>query len=88
LVNGEDGMSVRDVMVGGAFVVRNGELVGIDWPRIVSRANDAAERLRQGNADTRVVTDRLAPLISQFCVGLGRGAHDLPRKVLPIPGKP
>jgi 5-methylthioadenosine/S-adenosylhomocysteine deaminase len=88
LVNGEDGMSVRDVMVGGAFVVRNGELVGIDWPRIVSRANDAAERLRQGNADTRVVTDRLAPLISQFCVGLGRGAHDLPRKVLAGSGKP
>jgi cytosine/adenosine deaminase-related metal-dependent hydrolase len=88
LVNGEDGMSVRDVMVGGDFVVRNGELVGIDWPRIVARANDAAERLRHANASIRVATERLAPLISQFCVGLGRGAHDLPRKVLAVSAKP
>lgn len=81
LVNGEDGTSVHDVMVGGEFVLRDGELVGIDWPRIVARAAAAAERLQQANAATRAATEGLAPLISQFCVGLGRSAHNLPRNV-------
>jgi len=81
LVNGEDGASVRDVMIGGDFVLRDGELTGIDWQRIVARARNAAERLKQTNAETRAATERLAPLISQFCVGLGRSAHDLPRNV-------
>ena len=81
LVNGEDGASVRDVMVGGDFVLREGALTGIDWPRIAARAREAAERLRQANAATREATERLAPLISRFCVGLGRSAHDLPRNV-------
>ena len=79
LVNGEDGTAVRDVMVGGVYVLRDGVLPGIDWPRIVMRARDAAERLKAANAESRVAAERLAPVISQFCVGLGRCAHDLPR---------
>jgi hypothetical protein len=38
LVNTEDGASVRDVMIGGRFVLRDGVLTGIDWPRIAARA--------------------------------------------------
>lgn len=87
LVNGEDGTAVRDVMIGGAFVLRDGVLPGIDWPRIVGRARAAAERLKQANAETRVAAERLAPVISQFCVGLGRCAHDLPRKLPGDTGK-
>jgi 5-methylthioadenosine/S-adenosylhomocysteine deaminase len=83
LVNGEDGSAVRDVMIGGRYVMRDGVLTGIDWPRIVARARAAAERLKAANAETRVAAERLAPVISQFCVGLGRCAHDLPRK-LPV----
>jgi 5-methylthioadenosine/S-adenosylhomocysteine deaminase len=81
LVNTEDGAAVRDVMVGGEYVLRDGELVGIDWPRIVTRARAAAARLREANAGTRVATERLAPVVSQFCVGLGRQVHSLPRKL-------
>ena len=33
-------------------------------------------------AETRGAAERLAPLVSQFCIGLGRCAHDLPRKVI------
>jgi 5-methylthioadenosine/S-adenosylhomocysteine deaminase len=82
LVNGEDGTAVRDVMIGGHFVLRDGVLTGIDWPRIVTRARAAAERLHEVNAETRAAAERLAPIVSQFCVGLGRCAHDLPRKLL------
>jgi 5-methylthioadenosine/S-adenosylhomocysteine deaminase len=81
LVNGEDGTAVRDVMIGGHFVLRDGVLTGIDWPRIVVRARAAAERLREANAETRAAAERLAPIVSQFCVGLGRCSHDLPRKL-------
>jgi 5-methylthioadenosine/S-adenosylhomocysteine deaminase len=81
LVNGEDGTAVRDVMVGGEYVLRDRELVGIDWPRIAARARAAAERLREANVATRAATEGLASVISQFCVGLGRSAHDLPRKL-------
>jgi guanine deaminase len=87
LVNGEDGSAVRDVMIGGNFALRDGELTGIDWPRIVARVRDASERLRQANAETRLATERLAPLISRFCVGLGRSVHDLPRNVR-VAGQP
>ncbi|HUB11314.1 MAG TPA: amidohydrolase family protein [Acetobacteraceae bacterium] len=81
LVNGEDGMAVRDVMVGGRFVLRDGVLPGIDWSRIVDRARAAAERLAAANAATREATEHLAPVIDHFCLGLGRCAHDLPRKL-------
>ncbi len=37
LVNTEDGAAVRDVMIGGRFVLRDGVLPGLDWPRIASR---------------------------------------------------
>ena len=34
LVNTEDGAAVRDVMIGGRYVLRDGVLPGLDWPRI------------------------------------------------------
>ena len=50
LVNTEDGTAVRDVMVGAKFVLRDGVLPGLDWPRIAARARDAAARLAEANA--------------------------------------
>jgi 5-methylthioadenosine/S-adenosylhomocysteine deaminase len=81
LVNTEDGAAVRDVMIGGRFALRDGVLPGIDWPNIVSRAESAAARLAEANASAREVTERLAPVVNHFCLGLGRCAHDLPRKL-------
>jgi 5-methylthioadenosine/S-adenosylhomocysteine deaminase len=87
VVNAEDGLSVRDVMIGGRFVLRDGELPGLDWPRIVQRARDAAARLAEANASARVAAERLAPVVNHFCVGLGRCVHDLPRR-LPAAASP
>ena len=81
LVNTEDGAAVRDVMIGGRFVLKNGVLPNLDWPGIARRARDAAVRLSAANADARLAAERLAPVVSHFCVGLGRCAHDLPRKL-------
>jgi 5-methylthioadenosine/S-adenosylhomocysteine deaminase len=81
MVNTEDGASVRDVMIGGRFVLRDGVLPGLDWSGVVSRAEAAAARLAEANASARLTTERLAPVVNHFCVGLGRCAHDLPRKL-------
>src|SRR4029077_16768446 len=67
LVNTEDGAAVRDVMIGGRFVLRDGVLPGLDWPNIASRARAAAARLAQANAGAREAADRLAPVVSHFC---------------------
>jgi hypothetical protein len=82
LVNTEDGAAVRDVMVGARFVLRDGVLPGLDWPRVAARAREAAARLAAANAGTRQAAESLAPVINHFCVGLGRCAHDLPRKLV------
>ena len=42
---------------------------------------NAAARLSEANAGAREAAERLAPVVSHFCVGLGRCAHDLPRKL-------
>ena len=81
LVNTEDGHAVRDVMVGGRFVLRDGLLPGLDWPSIVQKVRDAASRLSAANAGARAVAESLAPVVSHFCVGLGRCVHDLPRRL-------
>jgi guanine deaminase len=81
LVNTEDGAAVRDVMIGGRFVLRDGVLPGLDWPRVANQARAAAARLAEPNAATKAMTERLAPVVSHFCVGLGRCSHNLPRKL-------
>ena len=82
LVNTEDGAAVRDVMIGGRFVLRDGALTGIDWPRIVERAAEAQERLTAANAPARAAAEKLADIVGTFCVGLGRCSHALPRVLL------
>ena len=81
LVNTEDGGAVRDVMIGGRFVLRDGLLPGIDWPGIAAEARAAAERLAVANASSRAAAESLAPIVSHFCVGLGHCAHNLPRRL-------
>ena len=82
LVYTEDGAAVRDVMIGGRFVLQDGVLSGLDWPAIARRARDAAARLAEANTAARGVAESLAPVVSHFCVGLGRCAHNLPRRLI------
>src|SRR6202021_790115 len=58
LVNTEDGAAVRDVMVGGRFVLRDFVLPGLDWPVVAARARDAAARLAEANAGARAAAAR------------------------------
>jgi guanine deaminase len=80
LVHGEDGSAVRDVMVGGTWVVRDRAVLGVDWPALASKAREAAARLRRSTAPARLLAERLEPYVEKFCRGL-RGAPHPPRMV-------
>jgi guanine deaminase len=82
LVNAEDGAAVRDVMIGGRYVMKDREMPGIDWPSIAGKARAAAVRLKEANAPARAAAERLAPVVDHFCIGLGRCAHHLPRRLM------
>src|SRR6202012_3206468 len=49
LVNAEDGAAVRDVMIGGRFVMQDREIPGINWPSVATKAREAAVRLTEAN---------------------------------------
>jgi 5-methylthioadenosine/S-adenosylhomocysteine deaminase len=70
LVNTEDGSAVREVMVGGNIVMRDGAVLGLDWLNLAVQAQEAAARLSVANAPARVVAAQLAPLVGHFCGGL------------------
>ena len=82
LVNTEDGAAVRDVMIGGRVRAARWRVAraGLAAHRRRGR-RDAAARLAEANASARPTGERLAPVVNHFCVGLGRCAHDLPRKL-------
>jgi guanine deaminase len=83
LVNGEDGAAVRDVMIGGRYVMKDRAFPGIDWPAIAAKARAAADRINAGAAPMKEAAARLAPVIDHFCSGLGcKAAHGLPRRLV------
>jgi guanine deaminase len=53
LVFTEDGSAVRDVMVGGAWKLRDQVVLGLDEARLAADAEEAAERLRAGAGPMR-----------------------------------
>ena len=72
IVHAEDATAVRSVMIDGKLVVDDGRVTTIDVPRLIDRANEAAERLRQSRQSARALVDQLEPIVSQVCGALGR----------------
>jgi 5-methylthioadenosine/S-adenosylhomocysteine deaminase len=66
----EDGAAVVDVMVGGAWKLRDRKVLGLDERRLAAEANAAAERLREANAETRAWCDALSPHVACYCRSL------------------
>jgi guanine deaminase len=70
LVWTEDGSAVVDVMVGGAWKLRDRRVLGVDEAKLARDANDAAERLRVANAETRAWCEAVAPHVACHCRAL------------------
>jgi 5-methylthioadenosine/S-adenosylhomocysteine deaminase len=67
VVNGESGLAIESVMIGGRWVLRDGAMQTVDEPRLRQRAAEAALRLGAVTADRRDFARRLEPWLAGFC---------------------
>lgn len=81
IVHAEDATSVRHVMIGGRFVVRDGRLLTLDLKRLAAEAEAARERLETLNAASKDLFEQLAPVVGSFCPALAMQPHPLKRYV-------
>jgi 5-methylthioadenosine/S-adenosylhomocysteine deaminase len=72
MVMGEDGTSVRDVMVGARFVVRNRQLLTVDLAALSARAAALRAEIDARSVVSRKRFDAVAPILNDFCPGLAR----------------
>ena len=79
LVFGEDGTSVRDVMVGGRFVVRDRRLLTVDLPALAASAEALRSRMLERNTERRRTFECVVPAINEFCPALARTAWPINR---------
>jgi guanine deaminase len=73
LVWTEDGSAVTDVMIGGAWKLRDRVVLGIDEAKLSRDANEAAERLRGVNAEVRAWCNEVAPHVACHCRAMAKG---------------
>ena len=66
----ENGSGVRDVMVGGKFVVQNHRPTGLNYEDLRTQVAEAMDRIRVKIAEKTPMIRDLEPLVSKFCVGL------------------
>ncbi len=79
----ENGSGVRDVMVGGRFVVRAGKVLTVDVAGLRGEVERAVERLRAAQAQTQTLVRRLEPVVGRFCLALARRPYHVHRFVGP-----
>lgn len=72
MVLGEDGTSVRDVMVDGRFVVRDRRLLTVDLPALAARALALRAEIDARSVTSRSRFDAVVPILDDFCPALAR----------------
>ena len=78
---GENGASVDTVMIGGRIVFRDGRLLTLDEAALRRRAEEAARRLDEANADLFASGAKISRLVGAFCAAQGCGLHSPQRKI-------
>ena len=71
LVWTEEGLALREVMIGGEWKLRDGRVLGVDEAALARQAQEAADRLLAANAGTREWCEAVAPHVSCHCRALG-----------------
>jgi 5-methylthioadenosine/S-adenosylhomocysteine deaminase len=85
LVTCADSASVTDVMVGGAFKVRNRKIVSVDTTDLRSRIDDCAARLAATTGEARALAGRLEPHVVAFAHSMSREPLSIERRIRPEP---
>jgi guanine deaminase len=70
LVWTEDGSAVRDVMIGGAWKLREGRVLGLDEAKLAAETRAAAARLAEATAESRAWCEAVAPHVACHCRAL------------------
>lgn len=86
MVHAEDGTSVRHVMIGGGFVVRDRRLLTLDLGKLAREAEAARERLEALNAGTRELFAKLEPVVASFCPALAAQPYHVRQYLCDAPG--
>ncbi|MGQ0664314.1 MAG: amidohydrolase family protein [Pseudomonadota bacterium] len=77
----ETGAGVRDVMIGGEFVVRNGVPLRVDYERLRRDVEALNDRLRPERAEAERLVRRLEPIVGEFCTALAQQPYHVHRYV-------
>jgi len=80
----ETGADVDSVVVGGRVVVRAGRVLTVDEERLRARAQAAADRVRDANADAWRLADQLSPHIAAACQAAVATPYPINRYAAPI----
>lgn len=86
LVYAETGADVDTVLVGGRVVLEHGRVLTVDEARLEARAQEAAERLRAGNAGQWQLAVRLRPYVGAACRAAIATPYPVNRYAAPVPG--
>jgi guanine deaminase len=81
MVFGENGASVDTVMIGGRVVFHDGKLLTLDEAALRRRAEEAARRLDEANAEVFASGAKVSRLVGAFCAAQGCGMHAPRRKI-------
>jgi len=68
----EDATAVREVMVGGETVYRDGRHLTFDYDTLHAEVTAAAQALREGAEERRAFAEAMAPHVKAFCTCLAR----------------
>jgi 5-methylthioadenosine/S-adenosylhomocysteine deaminase len=71
LVFTEEGLALREVMIGGDWKLQDGRVLGVDEAALALQAQEAAERLGGLNAGLREWCEAIAPHVACHCRALG-----------------
>lgn len=82
LVLAENGAALRDVMIDGRFVMRNGQLLTLDEATLRRDAEAAAARIDAANVESRSLAIAAAAVIRGFCRGGCTAPGPKPQEVL------
>ena len=85
MVHVEDGSSLRHVMIGGRFVVKDRQLLTIDLAKLAVEAEAVMERLEALNAERKGLFEQLAPVVASFCPAFAAQPYHLRRYLCDAP---
>jgi 5-methylthioadenosine/S-adenosylhomocysteine deaminase len=83
LVTCADSASVTDVMVGGAFKVRDRRMVSVDTRDLRDRVHDSVTRLASATHSARALAERLEPHVVAFAQSMSSERLPFERRIQP-----